>query len=173
VYQSTESGKHEVYVCSFPTLDQKRQISSGGGSQPLWKKDGKELFYLTPNTKLMAVDVKSGASLETSNPRLLFQTPIEGNPVLAQYAVSGDGQRFLMIETPRVVAGSGIEQFQVELNWFADLRPKALGQGEEQIIPTGGEAIRVPGDDPKRQIVVGQADSIERYQAIRRVPIMV
>jgi serine/threonine protein kinase/Tol biopolymer transport system component len=123
-YQSTESGKHEVYVSSFPTLDQKRQISSGGGIQPFWRKDGKELFYLTLNTKLMAVDVKSGASIETSNPRLLFQTPIEGNPVLGQYAVTGDGQRFLMIETARAGAGPGNEQFQVELNWFADLKTK-------------------------------------------------
>ncbi len=123
-YQSTESGKYEVYVRSFPTLDQKRQISSGGGSQPLWRKDGKELFYLTLNAKLMVVDVKSGASLETSNPRLLFQAPVEGNPVLGQYAVTGDGQRFLMIETARAGAGPGIEQFQIELNWFAELKSK-------------------------------------------------
>ena len=126
-YQSTESGKHEVYLCSFPALDQKRQISSGGGSQPLWRKNGKELFYLTLNAKLMVVDVKSGASLETSNPRLLFQTPVDGNPVLGQYAVTGDGQRFLMIETARAGAGSGIEQFQVELNWFAELKAKDAG----------------------------------------------
>ena len=126
-YQSTESGKHEVYVRSFPGLDQKRQISSGGGSQPLWSKDGKELFYLTLNAKLMVVDVKSGASLETSNPRLLFQSPVDGNPVLGQYAVTGDGQRFLMIETARVGRESGIEQFQVELNWFAELRTKDTG----------------------------------------------
>jgi hypothetical protein len=70
----------------------------------------------------MAVNVKSGASLETSKPKLLFQTLIEGNPLLTQYGVSGDGQRFLIMETAR--AGSGIEQFQVELNWFAELKTK-------------------------------------------------
>jgi Tol biopolymer transport system component len=126
-YQSAESGRDEVYVRSFPTLDHKRQVSTEGGTQPLWRKDGKELFYLTLNAKLMAADVKSGPSLTTSSPKLLFQTPIEGNPRLSQYAVTGDGQRFLiMMEAAR--AGSGIEQFQVELNWFAELKTKDTGR---------------------------------------------
>ena len=114
-------------MAAFPGFSGKRQVSNNGGAQALWRKDGKELFYLTLNANLMVVDVKSGASLETSNPRLLFQTPVDGNPVLGQYAVTGDGQRFLMIETARAGAGSGIEQFQVELNWFAELKTKDAG----------------------------------------------
>ena len=94
-----ESGRYEIYIRSFPDLDQKRQVSNGGGIQPLWRKNGKELFYLTPNDKLMVVDVKPGVPLNTGSPRLLFQTPIEDNPVLSQYAVTADGQKFLLMET--------------------------------------------------------------------------
>jgi len=121
-YQSNESGRYEVYLCSFPALNYKRQVSNGGGVQPLWGKDGKELFYLTLNAKLMAVDVKRDVPPDTSGPKLLFQAPIEGNPVLGQYAATSDGQKFLMLESAR--AGSGIEQFHIELNWYADLQRK-------------------------------------------------
>ena len=125
-YQSTKSGRSEVYVRSFPSLDRERQISSGGAAQPLWSKDGKELYYLTLNTMLMTVEVRSGATLEIGKPMPLFQTPIEGNPLLAQYAASSDGQRFLMMENSREGAGSaGTEQFHVELNWFAALKTGA------------------------------------------------
>ena len=124
-YQSVESGKSEVYVRAFPSLDQERQVSNGGGVQPLWSKDGRELYYLTPNSRLMTVEVKSGATLETGSPRSLFQTPIEGNPLLAQYAVSGDGQRFLMMENFQEGAGAAAtEQFHVELNWFAAMNAR-------------------------------------------------
>ena len=123
-YQSTESGKNEVYIRSFPALEEKRQVSSGGGAQPVWSKNGKELYYLTLNAKLMVVDVKSDATMETGKPRLLFQTPIEGNPLLAQYAVASDGQRFLMMENAREGGGSGTEQFHVVLNWFEELKQR-------------------------------------------------
>jgi len=114
-----------VYIRAFPSLDQERQVSNGGGVQPLWSKDGRELYYLTPNSRLMTVEVKSGATLETGNPRSLFQTPIEGNPLLAQYAVSGDGQRFLMMENFQEGAGAAAtEQFHVELNWFAAMNAR-------------------------------------------------
>jgi eukaryotic-like serine/threonine-protein kinase len=124
-YQSAESGRSEVHVRAFPSLDQERQVSNGGGVQPLWSKDGRELYYLTLNSRLMTVEVKSGATLETGNPRSLFQTPIEGNPLLAQYAVSADGQRFLMMENSQEGAGAaGTEQFHVELNWFAPMNAR-------------------------------------------------
>ena len=55
-YNSIESGRWEVYVAAFPTFADKRQVSVNGGCQPLWRKDGKELFYLTLEGKLMAVD---------------------------------------------------------------------------------------------------------------------
>ena len=52
---------------------------------------------------------------------------VEGNPAMGVYAVTGDGQRFLMIETARTGAGSGIEQFQIELNWFSELKTENAG----------------------------------------------
>ncbi len=126
-YQSSESGRNEVYVRSFPALDQKRQVSNRSGSQPLWRKDGRELFYLTLNGTLMAVNVKPGATLETSTPKALFQSSVEGNPALGQYAVTGDGQRFLLMEPVREGAGPGVEQFYIELNWFSELMAKDTG----------------------------------------------
>jgi hypothetical protein len=78
--------------------------------------------------KLMAVAVKSGASLETGNPKLLFQTGLEGNPNLGQYAVTADGQRFLIMEPAREGAASAIEQFHIELNWFSELENKVAAK---------------------------------------------
>jgi hypothetical protein len=83
-------------VASFPSFGGKRQVSSGGGCQALWRKDGKELFDLDLQGKLMAVDVTTGQSFEASAPRPLFQTPILVNPVIDQYVVAGDGRRFLL-----------------------------------------------------------------------------
>jgi Tol biopolymer transport system component len=64
-YNSLESGSLEVYVAAFPSFPQKRQLSAGGGAHPQWRGDGRELYYLAPDRRLMAVDVRSGATLET------------------------------------------------------------------------------------------------------------
>src|SRR6266540_1964361 len=70
-YESDDSGSYEVYVQPFPASGAKWQISSGGGMQPRWRHDGKELFYLAPNKKLMAVDVNlSNCTLEAGVPTL-------------------------------------------------------------------------------------------------------
>ena len=75
-YNSDESGTWEVYTASFPDLTGKRQISIDGGMQPLWRRDGQELFYLSPQGQLMAVDVhvSESTSIETGAPRALFRT---------------------------------------------------------------------------------------------------
>jgi hypothetical protein len=79
------------------------QISADGGAQPRWNKNGKEVFYLSLDSKMMAAPVKlsrDGQSLETRTPVALFPVRIAGGPVPGankqQYAVSSDGQRFLM-----------------------------------------------------------------------------
>ena len=74
-FNSLESGRWEVYAASFPSFTDKRQVSRNGGGQPLWRNDGKELFYLSLQGKLMAVDTRLGATLETSDPTSLFQAP--------------------------------------------------------------------------------------------------
>jgi Tol biopolymer transport system component len=116
-YNSLESGRWEVYVASFPSFGGKRQVSSGGGCQAHWRRDGKELFYLDLQGKLMAVDVTTGPSFEATAPRPLFQTPIPVNPVIDQYVVSGDGRKFIL----GMPLGEE-EPITVMLNWTAGLK---------------------------------------------------
>ena len=116
-YNSLESGRWEVYVASFPSFGGKRRVSSGGGCQAHWRKDGKELFYLDMKGKLMAVDVTTDPSFVASAPRPLFQTSILVNPVVDQYAVTGDGRRFIL-GTPL----GEEEPITVMVNWTAGLK---------------------------------------------------
>jgi dipeptidyl aminopeptidase/acylaminoacyl peptidase len=99
-YQSNESGSFEIYVQPFSATGAKWQISTQGGSQPRWRADGKELFFIAPDTKVMAATVTSSATTFVAAPPVaLFQTRIV-NPSATQkhlYAVSRDG-RFLINE---------------------------------------------------------------------------
>ena len=91
--------KGRVYVAAFPTFMEKRQVSNGGGYQPLWRRDGRELLYLNREGKLMSVEVKRGTRLQTGPPRVLFQAP-DRTPaaVPPRYCVTGDGKRFILPE---------------------------------------------------------------------------
>src|SRR5213079_239326 len=71
----------------------KRQVSRAGGGQALWRKNGRELFYLSLDGKLMAADVKASSMLKIGPPKVLFQTPVTVNPTIDQYGVTADGQR--------------------------------------------------------------------------------
>jgi dipeptidyl aminopeptidase/acylaminoacyl peptidase len=122
-YASTETGRPEVYVQTFPASGGKWQISNGGGMLPLWRRDGKELFYVVPAVgRLMSVEVKTSPQFEPSAPKFLFQAPFAlthqmdaGN----HYAVSADGQRFLLNLPIQENASSPIT---VVLNWTAGLK---------------------------------------------------
>jgi len=72
IYTSNESGRWEVYVQSFPASAEKLMVSSAGGAFPLWRDDGKELFYLTEDGRVMSAEIKSGAKIESSVPQQLF-----------------------------------------------------------------------------------------------------
>jgi len=88
-----------VYVRRFPGAGGKWPVSTNGGAQPPWRRDGKELFYLAPDGKLMAADVKAaGTAFETGAPHELFNTGITASFVTRrnQYVVARDGQRFLV-----------------------------------------------------------------------------
>jgi Tol biopolymer transport system component len=113
-YQSNESGGWEILLATFPGFAKKRQISNGGGCQPLWRKDGAELFYLGRDGKLMAIDVQYKPRIETSVPKVLFQTPVHVSPLSAQYCVTANGRKFLLSEP---VEASSHEQISVVLNW--------------------------------------------------------
>jgi serine/threonine protein kinase len=96
-YESDESGAHEVFVRSFPELGDRRQVSAGGGSQPRWRGDGKELFYVSPDRKLIAVDVRVGPPFDSGAPHALFQTRIlPAVEARNHYDATADGQRFVV-----------------------------------------------------------------------------
>jgi serine/threonine protein kinase/Tol biopolymer transport system component len=118
-YDSDESGQFEIYVQTFP-LGAKWQVSSQGGAQPCWRRDGKELFYISPSRELMAVDVKlTDNSFEEGVPKVLFQMRLPAYPGPRNpYAVSPDGQRFLI----NSVADTGPHPVSVIVNWPAQLK---------------------------------------------------
>lgn len=120
-YASNETGKWEIYVTSFPDAHGKWQISIGGGEQPRWRADGKELFYLSTDGKMMSVPVMTGTTFDAGAPIALFQAaPRQPVPLydLFVYDVSRDGQRFL-INTP--VKEAEKQPISVVLNWPAKL----------------------------------------------------
>ncbi len=117
-YSSDESGRTEVYVQRFPLSSDKWQISTAGGLQPLWRGDGKELFFITEDKKLMAVDIKTEGKFESSIPRELFQGSMKTGFAYS-YAPTADGQRFLMsapIEAPARAP------MTIVLNWTTGLK---------------------------------------------------
>ena len=98
-YASDESGAWEIYVTSFPGAAGKWQVSRGGGTEPRWRGDDKEIFYIAPNGMLMAVPVNGGTTFSTGQPAPLFQihgrAPISSTDVFT-YDVARDGKRFLV-----------------------------------------------------------------------------
>ena len=123
-YASNESNRYEVYVQPFPLSSGRWQISTHGGTQPQWRRDGTELYYLAPDRKLMAVGVKSGATLEPGPPKPLFQTQVTGLVDVRNHYVPGaGGQRFLV----NSIVGEGASTpIAVALNWLAGLKQDAM-----------------------------------------------
>jgi hypothetical protein len=119
-YQSNESGRSEIVVQPFPGPGDKLQISTGGGGQVRWRPDGKELFYIALDGRLMAVPIRmafNGQSIEPAAPVPLFATRVGGawqGPDRQQYVVSRDGQRFLM---NTLAEGDNPSPITVILNW--------------------------------------------------------
>jgi Tol biopolymer transport system component len=119
-YTSNESGRFEVYVQSFPATGGKWQVSSGGGGSPRWRRDGRELFYLSADGKLMAVEVDGGAdTFEAGVPMPLFEPRVVSISGDSPYDVAADGRRFL-IKVP--VEENAPAPVTVVLNWTADLK---------------------------------------------------
>jgi Tol biopolymer transport system component len=116
-YCSNESGEYRIYVVPFPGPGGKWQVSLGDGRDPLWRRDGKEIFYLSADNKLMAVKVEtSGGSFVAGGARVLFDSHSSG--VFGRYDVSADGQRFVVVyegNRPSTTLTSVV-------NWIADLK---------------------------------------------------
>jgi hypothetical protein len=121
-YQSDESGRYEVYVDAFPHPRHKTMISKGGGTYPQWGAGGHELFYVSPDFRLMVVDLTLTAdSVEPSVPRALFRLPAV-DIGYSPYDTTSDGQRFLVRATPEHGAS---QPLTVIVNWPALLKKEA------------------------------------------------
>jgi Tol biopolymer transport system component len=121
-YTADESGAPEVYVRRFPGGGAKWHVSTNGGAQARWRRDGKELFFLAPDGRMMAVDVTANAStFETGTPRVLFDTGIRTSFAGRRnhYVVTRDGQRFLVNISAEDENSAPIT---VVLNWDAALK---------------------------------------------------
>ena len=119
-YVSTESGLDEVYVTTYPAGKGKWQVSRGGGNEPRWRRDGKELFFLGPLHQLMAVPLSKGEGFSAGTPVQLFVAPAR-EPVSStdfmNYDVTADGQRFL-INKP--IDAAEAPPLKIILNWPAE-----------------------------------------------------
>jgi len=117
-YTSDESGAFEVYVQAFPDGVGKQIVSSGGGAEPRWRADGRELFYISADRRLMAVPTTIGPTFDAEKPHTLFQTSVFdlAFPFTKRYDVTADGQRFVVQELTARHTGSALT---VVLNWPA------------------------------------------------------
>jgi Tol biopolymer transport system component len=124
-YRSDESGHFEIYVGTFspdsngdrPATGGKWQISNGGGTRPSWNPNGKELYYVTPDGKVMAVPVTISPSSQAGAPEVLFQVPPQQSRVTGMY--TADGKHFLF---PVSASQTAQAPFTVILNWQAGLK---------------------------------------------------
>jgi Tol biopolymer transport system component len=113
-YMASDSGGAEVYVEPVPPTGERWQVSTGGGGDPQWRGDGRELYYLTADGWLMATDVLPGASFRTGRPRRLFTVAVPELHGPSDYAVSPDGQQFVV---NTVTGPPVIPPIQVAVNW--------------------------------------------------------
>ena len=117
-YVSDESGKDQVYIQSVPANGRAAPVSVAGGSQPRWRRDGRELFYVSPDQKMMAVPVKiSATGIEAGTPHAIFEGAPESTRERIDYQPTDDGQRFLL-NLPADVVPTPIT---MALNWQAGL----------------------------------------------------
>jgi serine/threonine-protein kinase len=123
-YQSNESGVFEIYVQAFPEVGSGRwQISSGGGTQPVWGRTGRELFYVTSGRHLASVQIESSGSFAASKPASILDVQrFEVRSPGRSYDISPDGRRFLMI---RELARQGAQpELVVVQHWVDELRSR-------------------------------------------------
>ena len=122
-YVSTESGKPEIYVRPFPEVNNgKWQVSTSGGGAPQWSKDGKQIYYISPSKKLMVVDIRTaGGSVQMGIPQPLFEVDVDRFTAPNRYAVTRDGQRFI-VNLPS--EGAARLPLTVVLNWTEEMKKR-------------------------------------------------
>ncbi len=103
-YASDEAGEAEVFVMSWPDLRGKWKISTAGGSMPRWRQDGREMYFMAPDRAIMSVEVRTDPdNFVIGEPRQIVQTRVDRPFSIRthQYVVTGDGEKFLVIEPPQ------------------------------------------------------------------------
>ena len=118
-YTTNEAGQPNVYVQPFPGAGAKYQVSRDGGGHPVWRADGKELFYLGPDASLMAVPIDTTDRFDIGAPQALFPTGAPRFNTSRVYAVTKDGKRFLVSARPQQASGTPLT---VVLNWTAAIQ---------------------------------------------------
>jgi Tol biopolymer transport system component len=113
-FTSDETGETEVYVQRFPEGGEKWRVSTAGGTSPVWRGDGRELYYVVKDRQMMSVSFRAEPTVEIGAPVLLFQAPLEPNFSQAQYDVSADGRRFLL---DRLVQVKGRSAMVLDQGW--------------------------------------------------------
>ncbi len=126
-YTSDESGRDEVYVRSFPNVDDgKRQVSLTGGGQPLWAHSGREIFYRSAANEMMVAQVSRSPGFSVANRHVLFSISLEmevdGN--FTTWGVSPDDQRFLMVRSRGPTTDQTAASLILVTNWLAELEAK-------------------------------------------------
>jgi Tol biopolymer transport system component len=114
-YQSNASKREEVYVVTFPMPGGQSQVSRDGGGRPVWSRDGKELYFISADSKMMAVEIRSGSKFDAGVPKALFDVRMDGG---AWFDVSKDG-KFLI---PSQVQSAATVPMTVVVNWQAGLK---------------------------------------------------
>jgi Tol biopolymer transport system component len=117
-FQSNETGESQIYVQSFPVAGRRLNVSKDGGMQPVWRRDGKELFFISADGGMMAAPIDTAGEPEARMPTRLFNVSTNTNPLLSgrHYAVTKDGKRFLVNV---IEEASRTMPLTVVVNWVA------------------------------------------------------
>jgi hypothetical protein len=130
-YAADESGRSEIYVRPFPRVDNGRwQVSTAGGTRPVWARSGRELFYLDASNALTAVPVNtSGPTISPGIPAKLFDSGYAQPNPSRHYDVSADGRRFLMLKASGTADPNTMPLSMVLVeHWFEELKQRGNGK---------------------------------------------
>jgi serine/threonine protein kinase len=117
-YVSNDTGRDEIFIQPYPTTGVKWQISDGGGTEPMWAPNGKELYYRQGN-KMMAVKLEFGSSLKWERARMLFEGNFASHVNYSRYHIHPKGDRFLMVRQGETAV---VREIHVVFNWFEELK---------------------------------------------------
>ena len=164
-YSTNESGQPEVWAMAYPGSGERIPISTNGGTDPLWRRDGRQLFYRLGD-QMMVVDISYRPSLTAAKPRVLWRAHYlagagsscgMAGPTSANYDVTPDGERFLMIEDASSPAES--ERLRVVSNWSVELKnPGAINLQSSKVEPAKRRALNAlssPAGLRQRAFVAG------------------